>query len=160
MKKALLAVAAAALLAIPKPARAIDAGASAAIDKATHDFVSAWNAHDVKKMTDVFAPEADLINPFKRIAKGRAEIGKLFTEEQTGPMKASIYKIDNTTMRQIGSDVVVVDWDANLTGITGADGSTQPPFPHHVTTLFVKRGEAWKLESARAYIFAVMGPQK
>ena len=60
-------------------------------------------------------------------------------------------------MRQIGS-VVVVDWNSTLTGIVGPDGKTQPPFPHHVTLLFVKRGGAWMLESGRAFVFAPMPP--
>jgi uncharacterized protein (TIGR02246 family) len=159
MKKTLLAAAAAVVLlsAIPKPAFAVDPGATAAIDKATHEWLAAWNAHDAKRMAAVWAPDGDLVNPFDRVAKGRAEIEKLFVEEQTGPMKASTYKIDKTAMRQIGS-VVVVDWDSMLTGIVGPDGKAAPPFPHHVTLLFVRRGGNWMLESARAYVFAPMPP--
>ena len=159
MKKVFLAAVAAALIAIPTPARAADAAASAAVDKMMHDFTAAWNAHDYKKMTAMFAPDADLINPFHRVAKGRAEIEKLFTEEQTGPMKMSTYAMGASSMRQVGG-IVIADWDGTVTGIMGEDGKMQPAFPHHVTTVFARKGGAWMIESTRAYIFASMGPAK
>ncbi len=160
MKRAFLVVAAAALFAaMSRPACALDPGAAAAIDKATHEWVAAWNAHEPKKMAAVWAEDGDLINPFNRVAKGRAEIEKLFSEEQTGPMKASTYKIDSSTTRQIGT-VAVVDWSSTVTGALGPDGKVQPPFPHHVTLLFVKRGGTWMLESARGYVFAGTQPAR
>jgi len=155
MKKVLLTAAAVALMALPVPARAADAGASAAVDKAMHDFVASWNAHDYKKMAAIFAPDGDLINPFHRVAKGRADVEKLFMEEQTGPMKTSTYKMGASSMRQVGG-VVIADWDGTVEGIMGEDGNMQPPFPHHVTTVYAKKGGAWMIESTRAYIFAAM----
>jgi uncharacterized protein (TIGR02246 family) len=140
---------------LPAPARAADAAASAAVDKAMHDFVTYWNAHDFKKMAAMFAPEGDLINPFNRVAKGRAEVEKLFTEEQTGPMKMSTYKMGASSMRQVGG-VVIADWDGTVEGIMGEDGKMQPPFTHHVTTVYARKGGAWMIEATRAYIYASM----
>jgi uncharacterized protein (TIGR02246 family) len=142
------------LTAVGAPARAADSGAKAAFERASHDFESAWNAHDAKKMAAVWAEDGDLINPFNRVEKGRAEIEKLFVEEQGGPMKASTYKIESSTLREIGKDAAVGDWSAVVTGITSPDGKTQPPFPHHVTTFLVKIAGKWQVEAGRGYVFA------
>ena len=157
----MLTVAAAALLAVALgvPARAADSGAKAAFERMSHQFVSAWNAHDAKKLAAIWAQDGDLINPFERIEKGRAEIEKLFVEEHGGPMKASTYKIESSTLREIGKDVAVGDWTGVVTGIVGPDGKAQPPFRHHVTQVFVKLGGHWELEVARAYVFMAAPPE-
>lgn len=145
--------------AIGAPARAADSGAKAAFERASHEFESAWNAHDAKKMAAVWAEDGDLINPFERVERNRAAIEKLFVEEQGGPMKASTYKIESSTLREIGKDVAVGDWTSVVTGIVGPDGKAQPQFRHHVTQVFVKIGGRWELEAARGYVFAGAPPE-
>src|SRR5690242_4541695 len=72
--------------------RAQDGGAEdAAIRKRHDEWCDAWNKHDPKAMAAFWTADGDLINPFGRHAKGTAEIEKLFTEEQSGPMKESTY---------------------------------------------------------------------
>ena len=44
-------------------------------------FVAAWNKHDTKALAAGWAPDGDLINPFGRWAKGRAEVEKLLGEQ-------------------------------------------------------------------------------
>ena len=144
---------------IGAPARGADSGAKAEFDRESHEFVAAWNVHDTKRMAAVWAQDGDLINPFGRVAKTHAEIEKLFVEEHGGALKGTTYTIESSTLREIGKDVAVGDWTSTVTGITGPDGSAQPPFHHHVTQVFVKTGGRWQLEVARAYVFATTPPE-
>jgi uncharacterized protein (TIGR02246 family) len=154
MKKILVAaVLAVVLAAIPSSVRAADTGAKAAFERTQHDFVSAWNAHDSKKLAMVFAEDGDLINPFGRVEKGRAAIEGLFAEEQGGVMKPTTYKIEASSMREIGADLAVADWAGIVAGMMTPDGKPAPDFQHSVTLVYQKRSGHWLLESARAYIF-------
>ena len=152
MKKAFLAAAlAVALAAIPAPAPAAGSGAKAAIEHLNHQFVDAWNAHDAKKMAAVWAENGDLINPFGKRASNRAEIEKLLQEEQSGVMKASTYKMESFSMRELSPTTAVGDWESVVTGMADPAGKALPPFPHHVTIVYVMKGGHWSAASARAW---------
>lgn len=154
MKKILVAaVLSVVLAAIPSSVRAADPGAKAAFEGTQHAFVSAWNAHDPKKMAMVWAEDGDLVNPFGRAEKGRAAIEALFAEEQAGVMKPTTYKIESSSMREIGADLAVADWTATVAGMMTPDGKPAPDFHHNVTLVYQKRSGHWMLESVRAYVF-------
>ncbi|MGH9443678.1 MAG: SgcJ/EcaC family oxidoreductase [Thermoanaerobaculia bacterium] len=156
MKKVFAAAALSALLAgFSTPARA-DQGAKAAVEKLRHEFISAWNAHDAKKMASVWWEDGDLINPFGRVEKGREAIEKLFVEEQSGVMKPTTYKVESTSLREIGSNVAIEDWVAVVTGMKAPDGKAMPDFRHNVTFIALKRDGRWSAVSVRAYVFMPM----
>ena len=152
MKKASLSIAlAVALAAFSAPTMAADAGAKAAIEKLNQDFVTAWNAHDTKGMAAVWAENGDLINPFGKKASNRADIEKLFAEEQAGAMKASTYKLESFSMRELNRSTAVGDWNSVVTGMTDPAGKPLPPFAHHVFVVYVMQGGHWWAASVRAY---------
>lgn len=154
MKKTFVAaVLSVVLAAIPSSVRAADAGAKAAFERTQHDFVSAWNSHDAKKLAMVFAEDGDLINPFGRAEKGRAAIEALFAEEQGGAMKPTTYKVESGSLREVGADLAVADWVAVVAGMMTPDGKPAPDFRHNVTLVYQKRSGHWMLESVRAYVF-------
>ena len=117
---------------------------------ATDAFVAAWNKHDPKAMAAVWAPDGDLINPFGRWASGRADVEKLFTDEQTTFMKSSMYSIGTYKVRFLSPAIAVSDYDGEVTGILDANGSPQAPFKHHVTIVFEKKAGHWWAMAARA----------
>jgi uncharacterized protein (TIGR02246 family) len=131
----------------------VDAKTRAAVEASMNEFAAAWNKHDPKAMSGVWLEDCDIINPFGRKASGRAEIEKLFEEEQGGPMKASTYKVDSSTLRRISGGAVLGDWDCTITGIVGPDGGVVPAFPHHVTGVYVNKGGHWNASSVRAFGF-------
>ncbi|HKB72477.1 MAG TPA: nuclear transport factor 2 family protein [Thermoanaerobaculia bacterium] len=150
MKKLFLSAAlAAAVAGMPVQARAAEP--SEAIKELNQDFVTAWNAHDAKKLAAVWADDGTLINPFGVKCSNRAEVEKLFEQELSGMMKASTYKIDSFTLRKACDDVMVGDWDATITGVIDPSGNPAPPFPHHVTSVYQNRGGHWALADARAF---------
>jgi uncharacterized protein (TIGR02246 family) len=136
------------------PVRAQDSGdEDAAIRKRHDEWCDAWNKHDPKAMAAFFVADGDLINPFGRHAKGTAEIEKLFTDEQSGPMKESTYAGTIESIRHIG-EVAIIDVAGEITGMQNAEGAAMPPFKHHVTWIARKVDGKWTAEAARAFVLA------
>jgi uncharacterized protein (TIGR02246 family) len=126
---------------------------SAADEKAlkarADEFLAAWDKDDAKGLAAIFAPDGDLINPFGRVARGRAEVEKLFADEHATFTKGTHYNLTSLSTRLIGTDAAVQDWDIELTGMKGPDGSAMPPLKHHVTVVFEKKGGKWWALAAR-----------
>lgn len=116
-------------------------------------FAVAWNHHDPKAMTAFFTPDADLINPFGREAKGAAEIQKLFEDEHTSFMKDSRFKATVRPVQWIRPDVTVTTWDVSIQGMLGPDGKSLTR-DLIVTSVIVKAKEGklerWLCAAARA----------
>ena len=127
-----------------------------AIHKRHDEWAAAWNKHDPKLMASFWLPDGDLINPFGRHARGTAEIEKLFTEEQAGPMAGTTYAGQIESIRYIGRNVAIVDVSGEITGMKGPDGAAAPPFKHHVTWIAEKKDGKWFAHGARA--FALLPP--
>lgn len=124
-------------------------GSEAQVRARSQEFAAAWNRHDVKAMAAVWASDGDLINPFGRVAKGRAEVEKLFADEHSTVMKDSTFTITNMTVRLIKPDVAIADWDVEIAGMHAADGSAIPTQKMHVSDVMVKKAGQWSTVSAR-----------
>jgi uncharacterized protein (TIGR02246 family) len=153
MKKSALALSLVALLAPAVSQAASHAEDEASIKKVQTDFAAAWNRDDPKAMASFWAEDGDLINPFGRWAKGRAEIVKLFEDEHAGVMKGSTYSTAATSIRFLAPDVAVGDWDLEIVGMHGADGKALPTFKPHLTIVLVKQDGHWACAAARPYQF-------
>jgi uncharacterized protein (TIGR02246 family) len=120
-----------------------------AIEKRTAEFVAAWNRHDPKVMASVWATDGDLINPFGRWAKGREEVAKLLTNEQSGVMKATTFATSAVMVRPLTANLALADWDFTIAGITAPDGSTMPTHKFHAINVWEKKGGTWFILAAR-----------
>jgi uncharacterized protein (TIGR02246 family) len=116
-------------------------------------FVAAWNKNDSKAMAAKWAPDGDLINPFGRWAKGRAEVEKLFADEHSAFMKGSTYALSNYQVRFSSPAIAFADWDGEITGMHNPGGSAMPPFKHHVNNLYAKKAGHWWVVAGRAAAF-------
>jgi uncharacterized protein (TIGR02246 family) len=103
-------------------------------------------------MAAVFTEDADLINPFGRVARGRAEIEKLFTDEHATFMKGTT-DTASVSVRVLGPAVALSDWDAEVAGMRDAQGQALPVFKHHVAAVFVKKNGKWLTVTGRPYAF-------
>lgn len=117
------------------------------------EFAAAWNAHDAQRMASKWADDGDLINPFGRVARGRQDIERLFREEHAGVMRASRYAFKLDGVRMVSPDVAVTDWTNTIEGMTAPDGTALPAFPHHVTSVFVRRAGQWRVYTTRVMQF-------
>jgi uncharacterized protein (TIGR02246 family) len=148
---------AALVLALGLPARA--AVDTAAIEKLAADFSAAWAKDDTKAMAAFWTEDGDLLNPFGRWAKGRAEVEKLFQDEHTGPLKATTNTLKLIGSRELAPDVVLADWTTDLNGVKGPDGAAVPAIHHNVTTVLMKKDGQWHIVSLRVMLPAPpLGP--
>lgn len=138
------------ILALATAARAAET--EDAVKKCVNDFTDAWNQHDAKKMAAHWAEDGDVINPFGRVAKGRAEVEQLFSDEQQGVMKDTTHQMTVTSVRKLGDDAAVVDCDSVITGMTGRDGNAMPPFKLHVLLVVTMKDGQSQIIAARPYV--------
>jgi uncharacterized protein (TIGR02246 family) len=150
MKKMLALVVGVMALGICNVARAADP--TDAVKERVAAFVTAWNQHDVKAMAACWAEDGDLINPFGRIAKGRDEVEKLFTDEHAGVMKQSTHEMKVESARMVG-DVALVDVDSTITGMHDAEGKELPVMKLHVFLVMKEKDGKWMIEAARPYAY-------
>lgn len=119
------------------------------IRKRIDEFAAAWNRHDAQAMAAFWAPNGDLINPFGRAARGRAEIVALIQNEQATMLKQSTFKVLSATVRFVEPDIAVVDGEAEIDGILQPDGTTAPPFMIHLNNVMTKSKGTWWTYAAR-----------
>jgi uncharacterized protein (TIGR02246 family) len=84
-----------------------------------------------------------LLNPFGQWAKGREEVAKLLTEEQSTVMKGTTFTTSAIVVRTLAPGVALADWDFTIAGIVAPDGSTMPVQEFHAAVVWVKKGGKW-----------------
>ncbi len=152
------------LLVLPVPAFAADAAKAAmntdAIQESFSEFFASWNKHDVKGMITHWADDASLINPTGRAAKGKAEIAKLLTDEQTTVFKDSTAKILSVTTKPITGSIDWYDAEMTVDNALAPDGAAMPQMKIHIAGLMQKKGGKWLVYAARPYEFITPPPAK
>jgi len=144
-----MAIASTASLAVAAP----DTGSEAQVRARCQEFAAAWNRHDAKAMAGFWAPDGDLINPSGRMAKGRADVEKLFTDEQAGVMKGTTFTITGMTVRLLEPDIAVTDWDVEISGMQSPDGTAVPVLKAHVNSVMTKKSGQWWVFAGRPVIY-------
>ncbi|HEY5948162.1 MAG TPA: SgcJ/EcaC family oxidoreductase [Kofleriaceae bacterium] len=124
-----------------------------AVLKVHEQFAASWNKNDYKAMAALFSDDADLINPLGRLAKGRAEIEKLYMDEQTGPFKGSHFTSDcKAGVHFAKPDVAIVTCAFEVTGGKLADGTAMPPLKGIYTATMVKAKKRWQIVAGRPMV--------
>ena len=113
------------------------------IQKVLAQQAEAWNRHDAKAFSLVFAEDADFTNVVGMSAHGRAEI-----EEFHAPMFATRFKdthlnITNTKIRFINPDVAAVDRWWEMTGAKTQEGKEIPLRTGLLNFVMTKEGGQW-----------------
>ena len=89
-------------------------------------FVEAWNHHDAKAFSMVFAEDADFTNVRGMSAHGRTEVEKFHAPRFATKFKDSNQKTAEIKIRFITPDVAAVDARWEMTGAKGPDGQDIP----------------------------------
>ena len=115
----------------------------AAIRKTLAAFVEAWNRHDAKAFSMVFAEDADFTNVRGTSASSRAEIEKFHA-----PMFAARFKDTHQTMtkdriRFIRPDVAAVDAWWEMTGAKNAEGQDVGLRKGLLNFVMTRDGDTW-----------------
>lgn len=123
-----------------------------AIYTRVEEFVSAWNTHNTRAMSMAYSEDGDVINPFGRVAKGRAEIERLFKDEHSGGLKDSRMSLKPESIRLLGQDAAITDHAFELTGIRDPQGKDVPTMRGHLTQVFKKSGDMWLVLACRPMV--------
>ncbi len=97
-----------------------------AIKQLLDRFIDAWNRHDPKAFSMVFAEDADFTNVGGKSAHGRAEVEKFHAPKFATNLKDTHQKITETKIRFITPDVAAVDARWEMTGARRMDGQEVP----------------------------------
>ena len=96
------------------------------IKQVLSSFIEAWNRHDAKAFSMVFAEDADFTNVGGKSAHGRAEVEKFHASKFTTNLKDTHQTITDTKIRFITPDVAAVDARWEMTGAKSLDGQDVP----------------------------------
>ena len=107
-------------------------------------FQTAWNAHDMTALGDLFTDDATFVNRFGHYVRGKDEIINLHA-----PIHETIYSdstLENELIRvdHIVANVAVAHFWSRLSA-----GTAHPAGPHQVDTLILavlkKQNEGWRI---------------
>jgi uncharacterized protein (TIGR02246 family) len=147
-----LAILAFALLLAPSAWRA--QGGSPADEKAIRDieaqWEAAWNRHDVAAMAANYAPDSDAINLAGEWFKGRAAFVNSLEELHSDKVKGSVWQTEQTNIRFLTPEIVVVHVYINSRGDRNPDGTIMPPRHAILTRVEVKRDGRWLIVASQA----------
>jgi uncharacterized protein (TIGR02246 family) len=129
-----------------------------AIRKSVADFVAAWNRHDAKALAGTFSDDAHLINPFGRVAKGHAELVKLFTDEHSAVMRTTTFSVGQIEVRLLAPDVAFSEYSAEVSGMLDPAGTAMPALKIRVVVVYQKKNGKWWPTLARPYAFLPTPP--
>lgn len=124
----------------------------AAIRKLYAQYTAAWNRHDAPAMAAFWTLDGDYMEPDGRHAKGKAEVEKLFTQEQQTVFKDSTLALTIETVWFINEDVAMVDGKYDLSGVRDLEGKELPARRGHLTAVLMREDGAWKVAAGRAMI--------
>ena len=113
------------------------------IRKVLADFIEAWNKHDAKAFSMVFAEDADFTNVRGMSAHGRAEVEKFHAPLFATRFKDTNQKMTKTRIRFIKPDVASVDAWWEMTGAKGLEGQDIPLRKGLLNFVMTKERDKW-----------------
>jgi uncharacterized protein (TIGR02246 family) len=106
-------------------------------------FVDAWNQHDAKAFSMLFAEDADFTNVRGMSAHGRMEVEKVHAPRFATNFKASNQKITEIKIRFITPGVAAVDARWEMTGAKAPDGQEIPLRKGLLNFIMTRPGGQW-----------------
>jgi uncharacterized protein (TIGR02246 family) len=120
-----------------------DAKEEEGIRKVLADFIEAWNKHDAKAFSMVFAEDADFTNVGGKSAHGQAEVEKFHAPRFATKFKDANLKIMKSKIRFIKPDVAAVDAWWEMTGSKSLEGQEIPRRKGLLNFVIVREGDKW-----------------
>ena len=117
----------------------------AEIGQVLAEFVEAWNKHDAKAFSMVFAEDADFTNVRGTSASGRGEVEKFHAPLFATRMKETNQKITKSKIRFIRPDVAAVDAWWEMTGAKNAEGQEIPLRKGLLNFIMTKEDSKWRI---------------
>ncbi len=115
------------------------------ISKLLAGFIEAWNKHDAKAFSMVFAVDADFTNVGGKSVHGRVEIEKFHAPRFATRFKDSHQKIREIKIRFIKPDVAAVDAWWEMTGAKNGEGQDIPLRRGLLNFVMTREGDKWSI---------------
>ncbi len=166
MRAARLVLEAAIACVLFAPAAALSAPARDSAQSVAHAvverFASAWNRYDGAAFTDEYLPDAEFVDPNGGIHEGRVAIERYHVQLWSGPLKGTRQQTTLRKVRELSPDVMVLDFDAVVTGQRQTMPGQKPgaPVTVHVKYVMQHRGGAWKVAEAQLTRVVTAPPAK
>lgn len=106
-------------------------------------FVEAWNHHDAKAFSMVFAEDADFTSVRGMSAHGRTEVENLHASIFAKNFKDTHQTMTDTKIRFITPDVAAVDARWEMTGAKGPDGQDIPLRKGLLNFIMTRSSDQW-----------------
>lgn len=115
-------------------------------------FSQAWEAGDTRAMASLFVATGDVITATGHRSEGRSEIEALFTEEHSGYMKGTRFRVEIATVQSLASGIALMDGSALLAGVKTSDGRKMPPLRHLIFAVAIQKEGIWKIQALRIVV--------
>ena len=99
-----------------------DEGVASAVTRMAEQFVSIWNAHDMTRLADIYADDADFVNVIGMHWKGASQIAEMHVLLHESRMRQTTLVSEDLDVRVLAPSVAVVHDTWVLTGDPGAPG--------------------------------------
>ena len=99
-----------------------DVGVESSVSRFAEQFVTIWNAHDMTRLQDLYADDADFVNVIGMRWKGASEIADMHVLLHESRMRQTTLLSEGMTVRVLAPSVAVVHDTWVLTGDPGAPG--------------------------------------
>jgi uncharacterized protein (TIGR02246 family) len=129
-----------------------------AIHALVDQMTAAFNAHDARAATAMYADDADFVSVRGERAHGRTEIEKQLAHIFATRAGATTLRALDTSIRLPRSDVAVVHVTNELSGLVALDGSRLPPHQELSVRLLLKANGQWKVAAFHNTIIAANVP--
>ena len=107
--------------------------------------ISAWNAHDMKAMGEIFTPDAEWINVVGMHWVGRDQIMFAHTAFHNTMFKTNQQALVSLTTRRLSSHVAILFMEAEQDAYMTPSGHEQPKALDRLTIVVVRQPEGWKI---------------
>lgn len=99
-----------------------DEGVESSVSRLAEQFVTIWNAHDMGRLQDLYADDADFVNVIGMRWNGASEIARMHVALHESRMRQTTLRSEGMTVRVLAPSVAVVHDTWALTGDPGAPG--------------------------------------
>ena len=99
-----------------------DEGVASAVTRIAEQFVAIWNAHDMTRLADIYADDADFVNVIGMRWKGASQIAQMHVLLHESRMRQTMLVSEDLDVRVLAPSVAVVHDTWVLTGDPGAPG--------------------------------------
>ena len=99
-----------------------DEGVVSAVTRIAEQFVSIWNSHDMTRLAEIYADDADFVNVIGMRWKGASQVAQMHVLLHESRMRQTTLASEGLDVRVLAPSVAVVHDTWVLTGDPGAPG--------------------------------------